>query len=1214
MKKIVSLLSAAITLACIAQAQNAAVDHSGPRDTQWLATGWKFQLGDAPDAQRPEFDDAGWQAVSVPHDWAIAGPFDKSNGVPRNDFTQWVVWRKDGAQAYLPRGIGWYRLVFEKPALPTGKKALLYFEGAYRESDVWLNGAPLGHHASGYTSFFYDVTAHLKPGRNVLAVRCDARLKEGWWYEACGLYRPVELRITDKLAIPPWGVWVTTPEINANKATVRVRTTLENGQATPREATLQTRIVDNKGVEIGRAVTTQTFAPGQGLEVTQEIAVPEPRLWSPDEPYLYRAQSQVMVDKVMVDATETTFGIRTFHFDPQCGFFLNGKPLKLWGAANHMDVAALGGALPPRVCFENTKVLKGSGANFLRGAHNPRTPAELDAADRLGVCVAEETRYFDNSEFGLASLRDMIRRDRNHPSILIWSLGNEEEGKQGTPAGVAIAQDMIRVVREADPYRATSLAQNRNFSQPNGFSDMFDVLGYNWRNMDDTFEDHRRFPHRAVYISEYNYDGSWDRYASWSWLAGATCWGGFEYYGEGSWPDKSWPGQIADLCHEPQDKYHRARAQWGRAPMVWAANTWTGQPGQKVELRGFSNCEEVDVFVDDQCVKSVANNRKNCLRDQTCPPAPQPDGDTGPQYVSSANAAFSVSLPFVPKSMVRLEGKNGGKTVARHQFHALGEPERLVLQSEALALRSDGMDTALLRCGIADANGNILRGADRKVRLTVRGAGVFAGSGSSKRDLTQAGPVTLPEAITSNGLCQFAVRAALSSGNVTARVEADGLQPAELSLPVTAQADPLTISEQPAGERLPGAASPEGFELRSLEISATNIAAGEPVEARTVLANIASAYPAEVTVALDEQTPHLERFSVPLGQERQVAIPLPSFYAEGAHRIVVKVSRNGHTLAERVFSVAVRPTPAKMEAEKLVVTPYAAEGAAVQVMALVRNVGSRAVSDYAVPVLVEGRTVATPKVSLSPGATAEITATFPAPAGERHEVAVAGTTGTLTILQPFKPGVGIELVGSPAQVQGQTAHALKFSGVKEYIRITTPPDLSEKSFTILLRCKLDAPDATSGEAPLFCGGRPAEGLGMRGGFHNNKVYFSIWGAKNLESAHPVEVGKWQDLAFVLETKYMPKQTGPDGADLQPAYWTARNRLYINGKLEGEAESRVYRGDLSRIAAFWDATKTFNGVIEEMKVFTTAIGAEQIRQWPADPGAVPDKPALWLNFK
>lgn len=524
------------------------------------------------------------------------------------------------------------------------------------------------------------------------------------------------------------------------------------------------------------------------------------------------------------------------------------------------------------------------------------------------------------------------------------------------------------------------------------------------------------------------------------------------------------------------------------------------------------------------------------------------------------------------------------------------------------------MDTALLRCGIADARGNILHGADRKVRLTVRGAGTFAGSGNAIRDLTKTGSVTLPETVTCNGLCQFAVCAVSSTGSITARVEAEGLQAAEINIPVLPDADPLAIEKQPVGERLPSVAERQGFALGALEISSNSILAGEPVEVRAALTNLASAYPVEVTVTLDGAAPQRERFSVPLGQERRIAVPLPRFYAEGKHRVAVALARNGHTVAERVFTVKVRPTPVKIEAETLEVTPYAVAGAAVQVTANVRNMGSCPVRNLAVPVLLNGQNVASPLVTLLPGDATEIHATFPAPDGERHEVRIAGKSGTLMILRPFKPGAGIELVGAPSRVPGQTGEALKFSGTREFIKIATPPDLSEKSFTILLRCKLDALDGVTHEGPLFCGGRPADGLGVRGGFHNNKVYFSVWGAKNLESASPVSVGQWLDLAFVLDAKFMPKQTGPDGADLQPAYWTARNRLYVNGRLEGDAESRVYRGNLSRIAAFWDDAKTFNGVIEEVKVFTTALSAEQIKRLPADPGAVSDKPVLWLNFK
>jgi beta-galactosidase len=1323
------------TIGLLAFWAHSAVAAELPRQTRLLSTGWKFQAGEQAGAEAATFDDQGWRPVSVPHDWSIEGTRDRANSIRKEEFTQWVVWRKDGSQSYLPRGTGWYRLAFDQPALGVDQQALIYFEGVYRESDVWLNGKLLGRHPSGYTSFAYDLTQALKPGRNVLAVRCDAAMKEGWWFEACGIYRPVQLLIKDKLAVPTWGVWVSTPEITAAQAVARVRTTVRNDHMEPRQTVVSTRIVDAAGTEIGRAETTETVAAGQTREVTQEIVVTEPRLWSPDEPYLYRAFTEIGAGKKVVDATETTFGIRSFHFDPELGFFMNGKPTKLWGVANHMDVAALGGALPPRVSYESIRVLKGSGANFLRGAHNPRTPAELDAADRLGICVVAETRYFDNSEFGLNSLRDLILRDRNHPSIIIWSMGNEEEGKQGTPAGVAIAQDMIRVIRENDPYRATSIAQNRDFNKPCGFSDMFDVLGQNWRGLAEAAEDHRRFPKRAVYASEYNYNVGWDSYASWPWMSGGAVWAGFEYYGEFTWPQKTWPGQIADLCHEPLPGYHRARAQWGKLPTLWVDNTWSGKAGKSVSLEGFTNCEKVNAYVNGKLVKTVVKDLKVQPNDQlwtlrpiddgavllvaadgravrssdfklvSADPADpaqqwtvldQPDstiaikagkptgqgqffnvngssqedgkpvqlyagrGDAeneqwktepqeggkvrmvakhsglyltlassegglmqaasvaaGPTFVSTAAATLKIPLNFVPDSTVRLEGLIANKVVATQEITALGAPQRLLLETATPSLRNDGMDVALLRCGIADAQGNIIRSADRKVRITVTGEGTFAGSGNACRDLPKAMeiPVSSPVTSTFKGLCQFAVRVGQKPGVIIARVEADGLAPAELRIQVTPESDPAMVAAEPEGERLPVAAPNQEWLIREVALSATSIASGAPVEARLAVTNVSSAYPVEVAVDVDGQQVSSERFSVAIAAERTLTVPLPQFYAEGKRAVVVSLRRNAKEIENRRFTVEVKPTPVSFAAEALTVTPYVTEGGKVEVSATVRNMGSRKAEAAAVEVLLNGSAVATSPVTLLPGETAQIQATFKVPAGDRHEVSVAGEVATVSVLQPFKPGEGVEMVGAPSQVTGHKAKALKFSGANEFIKLVPPVDLKEKSFTLWMRCKLDALDAESNEAPLFSGGRTADQEGVRGGFHHDKIFFSVVGTrgKNLESLAQVVPGQWVDLAFVLDAKYMPKQTGPSGADLQAAFWTARARIYIDGKLQGERDSKVYLGDLSEIGALWGNPKTFNGAIEEVKVYTAALSLQQIEQLSSDPSAVKEKPALWLNY-
>ena len=1304
----------------------------GPRSQRLLSVGWKFHQNDAPGAEALGFDDGKWLTVSVPHDWSIEGAHDKANAIAHAEFTKWVVWRKDGSQSYLPRGTGWYRLNFNQPALGEDKKALVYFEGVYRESDVWLNGKLLGHHPSGYTSFSYDITGALKPGRNVLAVRCDTALKEGWWFEACGIYRPVQLLVTDKLSIPPWGLWVSTPEITAEKALARVCTTVRNDYAESRKAVVRARIVDAAGTEIGSAKTMETVEPGKSREVTQEIAVASPRLWSPDEPYLYRTITEVGVGEKVTDATETAFGIRAFHFDPELGFFLNGKALKLWGVANHMDIASLGGALPPRVCYENTRVLKGSGANFLRGAHNARTPAELDATDRLGICVVDETRYFDNSEFGLSSLRDMILRDRNHPSVIIWSLGNEEEGKQGTPAGVAIAKDLIKVVREIDPYRATSIAQNRDFNKPCGFSDLFDVLGQNWRGQDDAFEDHRLFPKRAVYVSEYGYSGSgWDRYASWPWLAGAATWGGFEYYGELAWPNKTWPGQIADLCHDPLEGYYRARAQWGNQPTLWIDNTWKGEPGRNVELKGATNCEEVRAYVDGKLAQTVLKDLKRVDQLQHWLLKPQQGGkvmilsadgralqntdlklaaanpseitqlwdmleksadgvafSTGngrvlnvngngsgdgaevmlyssegdapnerwkvnrgsdgtvrvlgysngkcltlasPEgglmlyagskalnsagaraFVSTGESELKMTIPFKEEGVVTFEGLIAGKVVAKQELRPLGKPVRLVLESKTASLRNDGADVAILRCGIADAAGNIIRDADRKVRITVQGAGAFAGSGNACRDLTKTGndPVTSPETTAYRGLCQFVVRAGEKPGDLVARVEADGLEAAQVKIAVTPKADPTSVDVRAEGVRLPKEQGKEGFVLHKLDLSTNNVASNEIVQARIELENGSSAYPIEAVTKVDGLEVNREKFSVPLGGTRAFSIPLPKFYAQGDHSVEIALLRNGREVALRTMSVTVRPTPVAFAAEKLEATPYVSQGGVVKVVATVRNIGSVKAESTTVPVLLNGKSVAESKVSVPAGGTAEIEVSFAAPSGELHEVRVADATASVTILKPFKPGEGLKIVGSPAQVSGNVANALKFSGSNEFIKIA-PIDLAQKSFTIWIRCKLDALDPASKMGFLFSGGQPGNQTGIGAGFRDERLFFSATGDSDLHAGQKVLPGRWVDLAFVMEAKYTPKQTGPGGVDLQAAYWSARRRIYVDGKQDGDRECKVYQGDLSRIAADWGGNQGFNGVIESVKVFGSALTQEQISQLGAGE-VLSIKPAFWLQ--
>ena len=556
---------------------------------------WKFQKGDFEKAEDPQYDDSGWRNLNLPHDWSIEGPDspDYASGT-----------------GYLPGGIAWYRKSFQLNASTKGKAIATEFDGIYNNSDVWINGHHLGKRPYGYSSFQYDLTEYINfaPETNVIAVRVDhSQFADSRWYTGSGIYRNVRLVITDKLHIAHWGVYITTPIIEKSAAQIKIETTINNDDEALRTFQLQSDIIDQQGKIAASKTTSHTLAEKENNVIIHRLSVNSPQLWDIESPYLYQLKSTIKTadstpstssglagspkGEKIVDCTTTPFGIRSFRFDPQKGFFLNGKNIKIKGLCLHHDCGCVGAAVPVKMWKRRLQSIRQIGANAIRTSHNPPSPEFLDLCDRMGFIVIDEAfdeftpgkkkwvkgrnigtpskasynEVFD--EWAVRDIEDMVRRDRNHPSIILWSIGNEIDypndpfthpllGKsyipQNPPAEklTKYGKLLIEAIKKLDTTRPVTAAMaNMPVSNAVGFAQLFDVAGYNYQ--EKYYEkDHNDYPQRCIIGSENSSRlSAWEAVEKNDYVSGQFIWAGFDYLGEAdAWPNKSWTGGLFDLC------------------------------------------------------------------------------------------------------------------------------------------------------------------------------------------------------------------------------------------------------------------------------------------------------------------------------------------------------------------------------------------------------------------------------------------------------------------------------------------------------------------------------------------------------------------------------------------------------------------------------------------------------------------------------------------
>ena len=777
--------------------------------------GWRFHLGDLPGAQELGFDDAGWRMLDVPHDWSIEGAFSDTNPAGAHG----------GA---LPGGVGWYRKAFSIPQRDTGRLVFVEFDGVYQNSEVWINGRYLGKRPYGYSSFRYALTPYLRygraGGRNEIAVRADnSQQPNSRWYSGSGIYRHVRLVTVEPVHVDQWGTHITTPQVSADSARIAIRTTVRNDSRADQPITLRTSVYDAAGREVARTSSIARIPADSVAEIAQELVVRTPTFWSVDQPYLYRAVSRVTCRARPCDEYTTRFGVRTFSFDVDRGFVLNGQHLKIRGVCLHHDLGALGAAVNTRALERQLQIMKEMGVNALRTSHNPPAPELLDLTDRMGIIVLDEafdmwkkakTNYDYHLDWDLwhaRDLSDLVRRDRNHPSVLMWSIGNEvPEQRNDDTTGITIARELAGIVRALDPTRPITAADdNVDPSNPLFRSGALDLVGLNYHHQ--TWADFpKKFPGQKFLATETTsalntrgyydqpsdsiaaYDGpraspgrpapnanyrisaydhrraawgslheeSWREIKKYDFLSGMFIWTGFDYLGEPTpygWPARSSYFGVVDLAGFPKDPYYMYQSEWTDRPVLHVLPHWNWTVGDTIDVWAYTNADEVELFLNDV---SLGMRRK-------------------------ASDVFHLMwrVAYAPGTLRAVAHKDGN-VIATEEVKTAGAPARIALAPDRAALRADGEDLAFVTVTVLDGAGIAVPTADNLIRLRIAGAARIEGVDNG--DQISHAPFKAESVRLFNGKALVIVRAAERAGTVTLTAEAEGLAPAAVRITLRA--------------------------------------------------------------------------------------------------------------------------------------------------------------------------------------------------------------------------------------------------------------------------------------------------------------------------------------------------------------------------------------------------------------------------------------------
>ncbi|MFT4113798.1 beta-galactosidase GalA [Silvibacterium sp.] len=778
-----------------------------PREKLLFDFGWKFQLGDGHTPAKDldfgndqgsfaktgdfkfstkHFDDTKWRTLDLPHDWAVELPF---------------VWDDDQmSHGYKPIGrrypetsVGWYRRAFEVPASDEGRRIRIEFDGAFRSALVFVNGCFIGRNDNGYAPFGFDITDFLHFGqKNYIVVRMDASFGDGWFYEGAGLYRHVWLVKHDPLHLGQWESYIRT-EVAGKTATLSLGTVVENIGDKAESARVRWEIKDAAGKTVATAESTPQSVEVDGKTTfTASAKIANPELWSPETPTLYSAIVTVEANGKARDAERVPFGVRTIKFDVDKGFFLNGQSVKIKGTCNHQDHAGVGAALPDRLQYFRIGVLKEMGSNGVRTSHNMPTPEWVEACDRMGMLMMCETRQMSSNPEALEQLSIMIKRYRNSPSVIVWSMGNEEWYLQKDVSGEHVIATMVRRSHELDPTRQCTAAVNGSYGT--GISKGLDIEGFNY-NLKSPDDYHKKHPTQPCLGSETAsalstrgeyftdkirnvmsaYDTNkpgwgetaeewWKFYGTREWLAGGFAWTGFDYRGEPTpygWPSISSQFGIVDTCGYPKDTYFYYKAWWGKDPVLHLFPHWNfeGKEGVEIPVWVHSNLDSVELFVNGQS-----------------------QGSKPIEHLGHAEW----KVKYAPGT-IEARGTKDGKVVLTEKRETVGKPVTLKLSAERTTIDADGEDIAILRAEVLDEQGRHVPTANFQLKFKVTGAGKLIGVGNGDPNCHESD--NGPERSLYNGLAQIIVQATKTPGQIAIEASSndDQIKPAGATLTITTQ-------------------------------------------------------------------------------------------------------------------------------------------------------------------------------------------------------------------------------------------------------------------------------------------------------------------------------------------------------------------------------------------------------------------------------------------
>ncbi len=781
LKKAVPLIIVNITILMLVSCDIA------EEDTHWIINNfdknWEFRLDSLSDSGTSDGSRLDWKGVNLPHDWSILGAFSKDHPT-------------GAREAFLPAGTGWYRKSFQIPEKFRASVVNIRFDGIYMNSSVWINGHLLGNRPNGYVEISYDLTPYLKYGEqsNLIEVKVDNSAQpNSRWYTGSGIYRHVWLEFKGRIHFDKWGIQITTKEILGNKAVISVRTGVKNEELNPDNLTLQTIVTDPDGELIIDKTFEFKISPDTIEYQAQELEIPEPELWSPDHPKVYFVKNILKKGKIILDSHTTLIGIRKFKFDPEKGFSLNEIPMKIKGVCLHSAAGAVGAAVPEGILEYRLKKLKDLGCNAIRFSHNPASPEVLNMCDTLGFMVMTEAFdewkmpkkwgpdygyhiYFD--QWHKQDLSEMIRRDFNHPSIIMYSIGNEiPEQRQAIPEGAEIAKELVEICHLEDPTRpVTSACDQIPNANKTGFAQALDIVGYNYQDK-YYHEDHKKYPDRIILGSEtHQFPQTWKKVKDNEYVAGEFLWVGFDYLGEADqFPLKGWENGMFDLTGNIKPRGLLRRTLWNEEPQVyifsqdpsWKKDTsvfapwsweelydhwnWPEFTGKKINVKCYTNCDEVELFLNRRSlgVKVLSDIGELPLKWTLN----YSDGDL--------------------KAVARIDGK----VVASDELKTAGKAEKLLIESSKDQIRNNEADVSVIQVKVTDKNGITVPDARHLIRFKLEGNAEIIAVDNGDLRSNESFQGNKRSAFKGKAVC---IVRATGPGKIRVTASSDGLEPVSI--------------------------------------------------------------------------------------------------------------------------------------------------------------------------------------------------------------------------------------------------------------------------------------------------------------------------------------------------------------------------------------------------------------------------------------------------